>query len=69
MFSAVSYQLQTTGVCNIERQKVADHLEANAPLHCGFLSQSVSSDDAYNTDTDQPTAEDEYINSVPDPQL
>ena len=38
MFSAVSYQLQTTGVCNVEssdlRQKVADHLEANA---CTFV--------------------------------
>ena len=73
MFSAVSYQLQTSGVCNVDtsdlRQKVADHLEANAPLYCGFLSQPVSSDDSYNADTDQPTAEDEYINSVPDPQL
>ena len=73
MFSAVSYQLQTTGVCNIDssalREKVADHFEANAPLYCGFLSQPVSSDDSYNADTDQPTAEDEYINSVPDPQL
>ena len=29
----------------------------------------MSSDDSYNADTDQPTAEDEYINSVPDPQL
>ena len=36
----------------------------------GFLSKPVSSDDSYiNADTDQPTAEDEYINSVPDPQL
>ena len=73
MFSAVSYQLQTTGVCNIDssdlRQNVAYHLEANAPLYCRFLSQPVSSDDGYNADTDQPTAEDEYKNSVPDPQL
>ena len=73
MFSAVLYQLQTSGVCNVDssdlRQKVADHLEANAPLYCGFLSQPVSSDDSYNADTDQPTAEDEYINSVSDPQL
>ena len=73
MFSAVSYQLQTSGVCSVDssdlRQKVAYHLEANAPLYCGFLSQPVSSDDSYNADTDQPTAEDEYINSVPHPQL
>ena len=73
MFSAVSYQLQTSGVCNVDssdlRQKVADHLEANPPLYCDFLSQPVSSDDSYNADTDQPTADDEYINSVPNSQL
>ena len=36
MFSAVSYQLKNAGVCNADssemRQKVADHLEANAAL-------------------------------------
>ena len=73
MFSAVSYQLQTTGVCNVDsnelKQKVADHLEANAALYHDFLSQPVSSDDSYNADTEQPTTEDEYINSVADPQL
>ena len=41
----------------------------HAPLYCHYLSQPVSSDDSYNADTDQPTAEDEYINSVPNPQL
>ena len=73
IFNAVSYQLQTTGECNIDsnelRQKVADHLEANAALYCDFLSQPVSSDDGYNADTEPPTAEDEYINSVADPEL
>ena len=73
MFSAVSYQLQTSGVRNVDsnelRQKVADHLEANAALYHDFLSQPVSFDDSYNADTEQPTAEDEYINSVVDPKL
>ena len=56
MFSAVSYQLQTSGLCSVDssdlRQKVADHLEANALLYRDFLS----SDDSYNADTEQPTA-------------
>ena len=73
MFSAVSYQLQTSGLCSVDssdlRQKVADHLEANALLYRDFLSQPVSSDDSYNADTEQPTAKDEYINSVADPEL
>lgn len=34
-----------------------------------YPNLAVSSDDSYNADTDEPTAEDEYINSVPDPQL
>jgi hypothetical protein len=74
MFSAVSYQLQTTGVCNADsnqlRQMVADHLEANAALYHDFLCQPIpSEDDDYNADTAQPTAEDEYIDSVADPHL
>ena len=73
MFSAVSYQLETSGVCTVDsnelRQKVADHLESNAALYRDFLSQPISSDDSYNADTEQPTAEDEYINSVADPQV
>ena len=37
--------------------------------HRDILSQPVSSDDSYNADTEQPTAKDEYINSVADPEL
>ena len=74
MFSAVSYQLQNAGVCNADsselRQKVADHLEANAALYHDFLCQLIPSEDGdYNADTAQPTAEDEYIDSVADPHL
>ena len=74
MFSAVSYQLQNTGVCNADsselRQNVADHLEANTALYRDFLCQPLpSEDDDYNADTAQPTAEDEYIDSVADPHL
>ena len=68
MFSAISYQLQNTSVCNADsselRQKVADHLEANAALYHDFLCQPIpSEDDDCNADTEK------YINSVADPQL
>ena len=73
-FSAISYQLHTNDVCSADsselRQKVADHLEANAPLYSDFLCEPVPSEDgSYNADTAQPTPEDELINSVSDPQL
>ena len=74
MFSAISYQLQNTSVCNADsselRQKVADHLEANAALYHDFLCQPVPSEhNDYNAHTEQPTAEDEYIDSVADLKL
>ena len=70
MFSAISHQLQTSNVCSIDsselRQMVASHMEA---LYCGFMCQPVANDDECNADTEPPTAEDEYINSVSDPEL
>ena len=48
---------------------VVSHLEANSPLYCNAVSQPVASQDAYNADTETPTAEDEYIHSIADPQL
>ena len=74
MFSAISYQLQTNDVCSADsnglRQMAADYLDANAPLYRDFLCQLVPSEDgSYTADTAQPTPEDEFINSVSDPQL
>lgn len=73
MFSALSHQLQTAGVCTVDssglRQMVADYLEENAALYCDAESQPIASCDAYNADTEPPTAEDEYISSVSDPHL
>ena len=73
MFSAISHQLQTSVVCSVDsselRQMVASHMEANAALYRGFMCQPVATDDEYNADTEPPTAEDEYINSVSDPEL
>ena len=52
------------------RKKVADHLEANAALYRDFLCHPVpSAGNDYYADTEQSTAEDEYIDSVADPHL
>ena len=73
MFSAISHQLQTSDVCSIDsselRQMVASHMEANAALYRGFVCQPVATNSKYNADTEPPTDEDEYINSVSDPEL
>ena len=73
MFSAVSYQLQNNGICNANsndlRLMVADYLEQNAASYWDFLTQPAASNDPYNADTEPPSVEDEYINSVADPQV
>ena len=72
MFAAVSHQLQISGVKSVDsselRETVANHLEANSALYWNAVSEPVVSHDAYNADTEPPTA-DEYISSVADPQL
>ena len=64
MFSAVTYQLQSSGVCDIEshelRQMVVDHLYQDS------VSQPVASNDIYNADTEPPTTDDAYINTITD---
>ena len=62
-------------VCDVDsselRQMVASHMEANAPLYRGFVCQPVATNSKYNADTEPPTDEDEdeYVNSVSDPEL
>ena len=48
---------------------VASHMEANAALYRGFVCQPVATNSKFNADTEPPTDEDEYINSVSDPAL
>ena len=59
MFSAISHQLQTSKVCNVDsselRNKVADYVEANAASYCDFVCQPVATDKEYNADTEPPT--------------
>ena len=77
MFSAIVYQLNSSNICDFDsnalRQTVANYLEANKASYCDFVCQPVAqyadSNDDYNADTEPPTEEDEYIDSVADPQL
>ena len=73
MFSAIAYQLNSADICNIGsddlRQNVADHLEANKASYCDFLCQPVAQNDGYNADTEPPTQENMYIDSIADPEL
>ena len=57
-------QLLVSTDTNKLRQKVADHL---ALLYRDFLCQPVSSDDGYNTDTEQPTAG--WVKTISDPRM
>ena len=73
MFRAIAYQLNSTGVCDIDsnglRQTIADFLEANKAQYWDFVCQPVAHNDRYNADTEPPTEEDKYIESIADPQL
>ena len=50
------------------RKIVANHLENNSALYCNFLAQPLAYDNAYNADTEAPTDEDAYINTVHNPE-
>ena len=73
LFSSIAYQLESIAVSGIDnstlRQMVAEHLENNSNLYKRFLSQPVASHDAYNADTEPPTAQDAYIETIADHQL
>lgn len=70
MFSAIAYQLNNTGICDVDsntlRQTVADYLAANKASCCDSVCQPVDQNDAYNADIEHPTEEDECIT---DPEL
>lgn len=54
MFSAILYQLISTGICDADsNESVADYLEPNKPLYCDFVCQLLAQNDGYNVDTEQ----------------
>ena len=61
------------GICVVDsialRHMVANHLEDNVSNYIPFISQPVASDNAYSADTEPPTEEDAYTNSIDDPEL
>ena len=67
LFHAIGYQLQCVNGIDM-REIVVNHLESNCALYCDFLAQPVACNDPYNADTEDPTDEDAYIDSVCDPE-
>ena len=48
---------------------VANHLKSTSDFYHDFQSHPVPSCDAYNADTEAPTAEDAYISTIIDPEF
>ena len=73
MFSAIIYQLSSTGICDVDsqtlRQNVANYMQTNKAAYCDFVCQPVEQTDGYYADTAAPTKEDIYIASISDPEL
>ena len=77
MFSAIAYQLASIGLSDIDahtlRTMLVSHLEdhphVNGTHYSTFLSAPIPSNDTYNADTEAPTAEDEYISAIDDPDI
>ena len=73
MFSAIAYQLNSTSICDFDsntlRQTVADYVGANRASYCDFVCHPVAQNDDHNADTEPQTQEDEYIDSIADPEL
>ena len=73
MFSAIAYQLNSSGICDVNsnglRQTIATFLKANKAQYWDFVCQPVAHNYKYNADTEPPTEEDKCIDSIADPQL
>ena len=49
------------------RNMVANNLEQNS-VYRDFLAQPMATNDSYNADTEAPTEQDAYIDTIPDPE-
>ena len=73
----MAYQLASIGISDIDAQilramlvsHLEDHPHVNGTHYSTFLSAPVPSTDSHNADTEAPTAEDEYISAVDDPDI
>ena len=74
LFSAIAYQLPSIGITDIDANNLRimlvnyleDHPTVEGIHYRSFLSEPVPSTNAYNADTEAPTAEDEIIEAVDD---
>ena len=73
MVTVCSVLIAYQTVCDVDsnrlRQTVVDFLKANKAQYYDFVCQPVAHNDNYNADTEPPTQEDNYIDSITDPQL
>ena len=78
LFSAVEVQLDSLGIERGEtslREQLVEYLQSHPYTHDGsshlreFISVPVVRDDPSNADTEAPGEQDEFINSIEDPQL
>lgn len=72
LFNAITYQLRSLSVTvdntNELRNLVANNSEQNSEFCCDFLVQPMASNDSYNADTEAPTEQDAYIDTVAGPE-
>ena len=47
---------------------VANNLEKNSEFYRDYLAQPMASYDSYNADTEAPTEQDAYIDTIADPE-
>ncbi|MCG8623639.1 MAG: hypothetical protein MJE68_16805 [Proteobacteria bacterium] len=69
LFTSVGYQLEPRVDKNTFQRMVVNHLDKKSHFYKGFLSQPVTSHDAYNADTEPPTAQDTQIEMIANHEL
>ena len=73
LFWSVSYQLNAKTMCSTSapelRQMVASYMENHSDHFSSFLAGSQPSSNPYDNDTEAPTIEDSFIDSIADPNL
>ena len=72
LFNAITYQLRSFGVTINDtselRNMVANNLEENGDFYRSFLAQPIATNNSYNADTEAPTEQDAYIDTIADPE-
>ena len=73
LFWSLAYQLNTKTMCSTSapelRQMVASYMENHSDHFSSFLAGSQPSSNPYDNDTEAPTIEDSFIDSIADPNL